>query len=381
MDTRVYPNPQLLVDGQWRAARAGRTIPIVNPASGDTIGQLAFAEREDLDEALEAAAKGFQTWKRVSAYERSKIMRKAANLLRERIELVATLMTMEQGKTLAEAKAEIHNGADTIDWFAEEGRRTYGRVIPARAEGVYQLVVKEPVGPVAAFTPWNFPINQIVRKLSAALAAGCSIIVKAPEETPASPAELIRAFVDAGVPAGAIGLVYGDPAAISSYLIPHPVIRKISFTGSTVVGKQLAALAGLHMKRATMELGGHAPVIVFDDADVAVAAKVMASSKFRNAGQVCISPTRFLVQEGVYDAFVEAFVANAKKLKVGDGLESGVNMGALANPRRSDGDGRQPRGREPSTAPRSGPAATASARRATSTSRRSSPSCRTTPRR
>jgi succinate-semialdehyde dehydrogenase/glutarate-semialdehyde dehydrogenase len=336
MDARVYPNPQLLIDGQWRDARAGRTMPIVNPASGAVIGSLAYAEKADLDEALEAAAKGFDTWKRVSAYERSKIMRKAANLLRERIELVATLMTMEQGKTLAEAKAEIHNGADTIDWFAEEGRRAYGRVIPARAPGVYQLVVKEPVGPVAAFTPWNFPINQIVRKLSAALAAGCSIIVKAPEETPASPAELIRAFVDAGVPPGAIGLVYGDPAEISSYLIPHPVIRKISFTGSTVVGKQLAALAGMHMKRATMELGGHAPVIVFDDADVAVAAKVMAASKFRNAGQVCISPTRFLVQEGVYDAFVDAFVANTKKLKVGDGLESGVNMGALANPRRTN---------------------------------------------
>jgi succinate-semialdehyde dehydrogenase / glutarate-semialdehyde dehydrogenase len=335
MDTRVYPNPQLLVNGEWRAARAGRTIPIVNPASGDTIGALAYAEKADLDEALEAAAKGFAVWKKVSAYERSKIMRKAANLLRERIDLVAMLMTMEQGKTLAEAKAEIHNGADTIDWFAEEGRRAYGRVIPARAEGVYQLVVKEPVGPVAAFTPWNFPINQIVRKLSAALSAGCSIIVKAPEETPASPAELIRAFVDAGVPPGAVGLVYGDPAEISSYLIPHPVIRKISFTGSTVVGKQLAALAGLHMKRATMELGGHAPVIVFDDADVAIAAKVMAASKFRNAGQVCISPTRFLVQEGVYDAFVEAFVANTKRLKVGDGLENGTTMGALANPRRS----------------------------------------------
>jgi len=335
MDTRVYPNPQLLIDGEWRAARAGRTMPIVNPASGGVIGTLAHAEKADLDEALEAAAKGFAAWKRVSAYERSKIMRKAANLLRERVELVATLMTMEQGKTLAEAKAEINNGADTIDWFAEEGRRAYGRVIPARAEGVYQLVIKEPVGPVAAFTPWNFPINQIVRKLSAALAAGCSIIVKAPEETPASPAELIRAFVDAGVPPGAVGLVYGDPAEISSYLIPHPVIRKISFTGSTVVGKQLAALAGQHMKRATMELGGHAPVIVFDDADVAVAAKVMAASKFRNAGQVCISPTRFLVQEGVYDAFVEAFVANTKRLKVGDGLESGTTMGALANPRRS----------------------------------------------
>ena len=335
MDTRIYPNTQLYIDGAWLPSQSGRTIAVVNPASGDAIGSLAYAERPDLDHALEAAARGFDTWRKISAYERSKLMRKAANLLRERVDLVARLMTMEQGKTLAEAKAEIHNGADTIDWFAEEARRTYGRVIPARGEGIYQLVIKEPVGPVAAFTPWNFPINQIVRKLSAALAAGCSIIVKAPEETPASPAELIRAFADAGVPAGTIGLVYGDPAEISSYLIPHPVIRKISFTGSTVVGKQLAALAGLHMKRATMELGGHAPVIVFDDADVAVAAKVMAASKFRNAGQVCISPTRFLVQEGVYDAFVEQFVANTKRLKVGDGMESGITMGALANPRRS----------------------------------------------
>ncbi len=335
MDTRVYPNTQLYIDGEWMNARSGRTMPVVNPASGSSIGTLAFAEQADLDHALDAADKGFRTWKRISAFERSKTMRKAANLMRERIEHIAMLMTMEQGKTIAEAKAEIINGADTIDWFAEEARRTYGRVIPARGEGIYQLVVKEPVGPVAAFTPWNFPINQIVRKLSAALAAGCSIIVKAPEETPASPAELIRAFADAGVPPGTIGLVYGDPAAISSYLIPHPVIRKISFTGSTVVGKQLAAMAGAHMKRATMELGGHAPVIIFDDADVAVAAKAMASSKFRNAGQVCISPTRFLVQEGVYDSFVEQFVANTKRLKVGNGLEQGITMGALANPRRS----------------------------------------------
>jgi len=331
----MYQDSQLLIDGSWGPASAGRTHPVVNPATGQTIGTFAWADRSDLDRALDSVDKGFKAWKKVSAHERSKIMRKAANLLRDRVEHVATLMTMEQGKTLAEAKAEIHNGADTIDWFAEEGRRAYGRVIPARAEGVYQLVVKEPVGPVAAFTPWNFPINQIVRKLSAALAAGCSIIVKAPEETPASPAELIRAFVDAGVPPGTVNLVYGDPAEISSYLIPHPVIRKISFTGSTVVGKQLAALAGLHMKRATMELGGHAPVIVFDDADVAIAAKVMASSKFRNAGQVCISPTRFLVQEGVYDSFVEQFVANTKRLKVGNGLETGMNMGALANPRRA----------------------------------------------
>jgi len=331
----MYQDSQLLIDGVWGPAASGRTHPVVNPATGQTIGTFAWAERADLDRALESVDKGFKVWKKVSAHERSKIMRKAANLLRERLDHVATLMTMEQGKTLSEAKAEVLNGADTIDWFAEEGRRAYGRVIPARAEGVYQLVVKEPVGPVAAFTPWNFPINQAVRKISAALAAGCSVILKGPEETPASPAELIRAFVDAGVPPGTVNLVYGDPAEISSYLIPHPVIRKISFTGSTAVGKHLAALAGQHMKRATMELGGHAPVIVFDDADVAVAAKVMASSKFRNAGQVCISPTRFLVQEGVYDSFVEQFVANTKKLKVGNGLESGVNMGALANPRRA----------------------------------------------
>ena len=335
MDQRLYPNTQLYIAGEWMNARSGRTIPVVNPASGDTIGTLAFAEQADLDHALDAADSGFRTWKKISAYERSKMMRKAADLLRERVDHIARLMTMEQGKTVAEAKGEILNGADTIDWFAEEARRAYGRVIPARGEGIYQLVVKEPVGPVAAFTPWNFPINQIVRKLSAALAAGCSIIVKAPEETPASPAELIRAFADAGVPPGTIGLVYGDPAQISSYLIPHPVIRKISFTGSTAIGKQLAAMAGQHMKRATMELGGHAPVIVFDDADAAIAAKVMAASKFRNAGQVCISPTRFLVQEGIYESFVEQFVANAKKLKVGDGLESGITMGALANPRRS----------------------------------------------
>jgi succinate-semialdehyde dehydrogenase / glutarate-semialdehyde dehydrogenase len=331
----MYPNTSLYIDGSWCPSASGDTLPVVNPANANQIGTVARAARPDLDRALEAAHKGFHVWRKVSAFDRAKIMRKAAGLLRERAEAIAPLMTMEQGKTLTEAKGEVLAAADIIDWFAEEARRTYGRVIPARAEGVYQLVVKEPVGPVAAFTPWNFPINQVVRKLSAALAAGCSIIVKAPEETPASPAELIRAYADAGVPAGVMNLVYGDPAEISSYLIPHPVIRKISFTGSTVVGKHLAALAGQHMKRATMELGGHAPVIIFDDANIDVAAKTMAFMKYRNAGQVCISPTRFLVQEGVYNSFVEKFVAASKKLKVGDGLESGVHMGALANPRRS----------------------------------------------
>ena len=331
----MYPNTQLYIDGAWCAAASGQTLPVMNPATGKQIGTLAHAEKADLDRALEAAAKGFAVWRKISAYERSKIMRKAANLMRERVDAIAPLMTQEQGKTLAEAKMEIMGGADTIDWFAEEARRTYGRVIPARAEGVYQLVIKEPVGPVAAFTPWNFPINQIVRKLSAALAAGCSIIVKAPEETPASPAELIRAYADAGVPAGVIGLVYGVPAEISSYLIPHPIIRKISFTGSTVVGKQLAAMAGQHMKRVTMELGGHAPVIVFDDADIDLAAKTMAGSKYRNAGQVCVSPTRFLVQEGVYKKFVDKFVEATEALKVGNGMDAGNTMGSLANPRRS----------------------------------------------
>ena len=331
----MYPNTQLFIDGAWMAAASGRTLPVVNPATGEQIGAVAHAERADLDRALEAADKGFRAWRKVSAFERSKILRKAANLLRERADAIAPLMTQEQGKTLVEAKGEIMAGADTIDWFAEEARRTYGRVIPARAEGVYQLVIKEPVGPVAAFSPWNFPINQAVRKISASLAAGCSIIIKAPEETPASPAELIRAYADAGVPAGVLNLVFGVPSEISEYLIPHPVIRKISFTGSTAVGKHLAALAGLHMKRATMELGGHAPVIIFDDADVAVAAKVMAGSKFRNAGQVCVSPTRFLVQEGVYKNFVDMFVQATQRLKVGNGLEAGVTMGALANPRRT----------------------------------------------
>ncbi|MDI3308094.1 MAG: NAD-dependent succinate-semialdehyde dehydrogenase [Acetobacteraceae bacterium] len=329
-----YPNVQLHINGEWRGARSGKTIPVLNPATEEVIGQVAHAGREDLDEALAAAEKGFQTWKKVSAFDRAKLMRKAADIFRSRADEIARLLTMEQGKPLPEAKIEVLAGADIIDWFAEEARRAYGRVIPARGEGIYQLVVKEPVGPVAAFTPWNFPINQVVRKLSAAVATGCSIIVKAPEETPASPAELIRAFVDAGLPAGVANLVYGVPAEISEYLIPHPVIRKVTFTGSTPVGKQLAALAGKHMKRVTMELGGHAPAIVFDDADLDLAARTLAGAKFRNAGQVCVSPTRFLIQEKLYEPFVEKFVAAAKAVKVGNGLEEGTQMGPLAHDRR-----------------------------------------------
>ncbi len=329
-----YPNVLLHIDGQWRPAQGNRTLPVLNPATEETIGTVAHATTADLDEALAASAKGFAAWKKVSAFDRSKLMRKAAELLRARADEIARLMTLEQGKPLIEAKMETLAGADIIDWFAEEARRAYGRVIPARAEGVYQLVVKEPVGPVAAFTPWNFPINQVVRKLSAAVATGCSIIVKAPEETPASPAELVRCFIDAGLPAGVVGLVYGVPAEISEYLIPHPVIRKVTFTGSTPVGKLLSALAGQHMKRVTMELGGHAPAIVFADADLDLAAKTLAAAKYRNAGQVCVSPTRFLVQEAMYEPFVEKFIAAARAVKVGDGMEQGTQMGPLAHDRR-----------------------------------------------
>lgn len=329
-----YKNTNIFINGIWRSGASKRTLPIKCPATSDVIGEVAYAEESDIEEAAHSALVGFATWKQVSAFERYKIMRNAAQLIRDRVEMISTLMTLEQGKPKTEAKLEIFAAADTIDWFAEEGRRAYGRVIPARQMDIYQLVVKEPVGPVAAFTPWNFPIMQITRKLAAALASGCSIIVKAPEETPASPSELIKAFIDAGVPNGTIGLIFGDPSQISKKLIAHPAIRKISFTGSTAVGKQLAAMAGLHMKRMTMELGGHAPVVIFNDADIPLAAKTMAASKFRNAGQVCVSPTRFLVQDGVYKEFVSEFVRHAENLNVGNGLDDGVGMGPLANPRR-----------------------------------------------
>ena len=334
MTERSYPDVQLMINGQWRDAAAGETLAVFDPATGAEIGRLAVARQADLDEALAAAQKGFEVWRKVPAVERAKLMREGARLFRERADRTARLLTLEQGKPLAEAKGEVMFACEVIEYFAEEGKRVSGRIVAPRAEGMLAQVFKEPVGPVAAFTPWNFPINQVVRKLCAALATGCSIIVKAPEETPASPAELIRAFVDAGIPAGVIGLVYGNPAEISNYLIPHPVIRKVTFTGSTPVGKQLAGLAGLHMKRVTMELGGHAPVIVAEDADIVRAAKASAAGKFRNAGQVCIAPTRFLVQNSVREAFVAELVKASQALKVGNGMTEGTTMGPLANPRR-----------------------------------------------
>jgi succinate-semialdehyde dehydrogenase/glutarate-semialdehyde dehydrogenase len=333
-EERMYPEVQLFIDNAWTKGAGGKTIPVLNPATGEEIGKVAHAEKADLDRALAAADKGFKAWKKVSPFDRYKVLRKAADIIRSRSDEIGKIMSMEQGKPFIEAKGETMLAGDIMDWFAEEARRTYGRIVPPRAEGVYQLVVKEPVGPVAAFTPWNFPINQAVRKCSAAIAAGCSIILKGPEETPAACAALVQAYVDAGVPAGVIQLVYGIPSEISEYLIPHPVIRKITFTGSTPVGKHLSMLAGQHMKRITMELGGHAPAIVFEDADVDTAIKVLSANKFRNAGQVCVSPTRFLVHEKVYGQFVQGFTDFAKSLKVGDGMDKDTRMGPLANDRR-----------------------------------------------
>ena len=329
-----YPDTQLLIDGEWQPSTTGSTIPVLSPATGRKIGSVASASIDDLERAVLAAHKGFELWRAVPAVQRAAVMRKAAGLLRERSASIARVLTTEQGKPLSEAMMEVHASADIIEWFADEGLRVYGRIVPPRNPAMQQLVTKEPVGPVAAFTPWNYPVNQIVRKLSAALACGCSMLVKAPEETPASPAALLRAFVDAGVPAGTVGLVFGEPEQISNHLIAHPLIRKITFTGSTAIGKQLAALAGKHMKRASMELGGHAPVIVASDANAALAVRFLAPTKFHNAGQACVSPTRFLVHNSLRKNFEEAMVAYAKNLKPGDGLAEATTLGPLANARR-----------------------------------------------
>ena len=330
-----YPKLRMFIDGQWiDGGKDGEDV--INPATGKLLGRLPHATPADLDRALAAADKGFKEWRKVSPYERSKVLRKAADRLRERREAIATGLTMDQGKPIAEARIEVAAAPDHIEWYAEEGRRTYGRIIPGRADNIMQFAKREPIGPVAAFTPWNFPINQAVRKVAAALAAGCSIILKGPEETPSACVGLVEAFHDAGVPAGVVNLVFGVPARISEYLIPSPVIRKISFTGSVPVGKHLASMAGKHMKRATMELGGHSPVLIFDDVDPAKVVSMIGPFKYRNAGQVCISPTRFYVHEAVHDKFLAGFLEYTKSLKVGDGLDAATKMGPMANPRRID---------------------------------------------
>jgi succinate-semialdehyde dehydrogenase/glutarate-semialdehyde dehydrogenase len=332
----MYTQLGLYIDGKWHHGNGGGGEEVINPATQKPLAHLPHASTADLDAALAAAESGLKVWKAKSAYDRARIIKKAADLIRERSETIARVMTQEQGKILAEAKIEVNTSADIAEWFAEEGRRAYGRIIPSRNPAVRQMVVTEPVGVVAAFTPWNFPTLTPVRKIAAALAAGCAIIVKASEETPGACVELVKCFEDAGLPPGTLNLVFGVPAMVSEHLIASPIVRKISFTGSVPVGKHLAQLAAKGMKRATMELGGHSPVIVFGDADPEKSADVISASKYRNAGQVCISPTRFYVHETVYDRFLKRFTDNAKAIKLGDGLEKDTTMGPLANPRRLD---------------------------------------------
>lgn len=333
-DAFTYPAPKLFIAGVWRMAGDGATQPVLNPATGETIGDLPVAGEADLDEALAAADAGFKVWRKTSAYDRARILHDAARLMRERSRYIGSVSTTEQGKPLAESSAEAMACADIFDWFAEEARRAYGRIVPSKHPGVRHMVFKEPIGPVAAFSPWNFPTTIPSRKMAAALAAGCSVIIKPAEEAPGSCLELARCLDDAGLPKGVLNVVFGVPADISTYLIASPVIRKVSFTGSTVVGKHLARLAADGMKPTTMELGGHAPVIVFEDADLDLAVRLSAGSKYRNAGQICIAPTRFYVHDSLHDAFVEKFAAHANSLKLGGGMDPATSMGPLANRRR-----------------------------------------------
>lgn len=330
----TYAGLHLYIDGEFIGVQNRRTMPVADPGTGQAIGELPLAEAADIARAVDAAHRAFRAWKRESPLVRSDILRKAAALIRERAQEIGCHITMDQGKPLHEAVAEVISSAEHLEWHAEEGRRIYGRVIPARSPDVQQTVLREPIGVCAAFSPWNFPFNQALRKVAAALATGCTVVLKGPEESPSAIVALARIFDDCGLPPGCLNIVWGVPSEISTQLIESPLVRKISFTGSVPVGKHLAALAGAQMKRMTMELGGHAPVIVCNDADVERAATMLASYKFRNAGQVCVSPTRFFVQRGVYERFIDRYLDEVKKIRVGYGLERGVTMGPLAHGRR-----------------------------------------------
>ena len=332
----MYEKLSLYIDGAFVDAEGRKTEAVINPASGEVLGQLPHATREDLDRALQAAQRAFETWKKSSPLERSAVLRKVGELARERAEAIGRNITMDQGKPLAEAIGEVQVCAEHAEWHAEECRRIYGRVIPPRRHDVRQFVLREPVGVCAAFTPWNFPFNQAIRKMVAALGAGCTLVLKGPETAPSAVIALARLFHDAGLPAGCLNLVWGVPGEISEYLINSPIVRKVSFTGSIPVGKQLAAMAGAQMKRGTWELGGHSPAIIFDDADVDQAATMLAKLKTRNAGQVCVSPSRFFVQSRIYDRFAARFVETIASTKLGNGLEKGTQMGPLAHARRVD---------------------------------------------
>lgn len=333
MATTYDADLALFINGSWQIGEGRDLFPVVNPANGETIAEVPMASAADLDAALDAADKGFLVWRATPIDRRAAVLRKTAALLRERVESIATLLTLEQGKVIAEARAEVLSSAQIFDWCAEEASRTYGRVL-VRPSGQRAMVIKQPIGPVAAFSPWNFPIYLMAKKMAPALATGCSVIAKPPEETPGCTGALMRCLADAGLPAGVAQLVHGVPDAVSRQLIASPVIRKVSFTGSIPVGKHLMRLAADSLKRVTMELGGHAPVLVFEDCDLDKTLDLVVPQKFRNAGQVCVSPTRFFVQESIYQRFVDGFAARTHAVTPGAGLDPGSAMGPLANVRR-----------------------------------------------
>ena len=328
-----YPDLHLYINGEWR--KTASDLPVLNPATEEEIGRLPHAERSDLDDALEAANSGFRTWSQAAPAERANVLLNAAALMRERQEEIALAITAEHGKPVEQARLEVIRGCEFFEWDAGEATRTYGRVIPS-APGVRYIVHHQPIGTVAAFSPWNFPMSQPCRKVAGAIAAGCSIILKAAEETPAGALQIARALHDAGLPPGVLNLVFGTPQEISDYLIKQDQVRLVAFTGSTVVGRHLTTLAAQHLTPVLMELGGHAPVIVCEDTDVEAAAISGAVRKMRNAGQVCTSPTRFFVHESIFDEYTDIFVRRAAATVVGNGMDPGVEMGPLANGRRID---------------------------------------------
>lgn len=331
----MYPEKlELLIAGQWCQGSEGKTESVLNPATEEVIAQVPHASAADLDRAINSSAEGFQIWKNTPPIQRQKVLEKAADLMQERIDTMAKILTIEMGKPVAESKIELQFCIDVMRWYAEEGKRAYGRIIPSRMAGVRQMMIKEPVGPSCAFVAWNFPGTNVIRKVAGALAAGCSMLIKPSEETPATAIGIAQCLQEAGLPAGVLNVVFGVPDEVSRQVLASWIPRKLSFTGSIPVGKHLTKLSADTLKRCTMELGGHAPVIVFDDADIDHALDSMAGFKFRNAGQVCISPTRFYIQQDSYNQFVAGFAERAKAVKVGNGLDEGVTMGPLIADRR-----------------------------------------------
>ncbi|WP_273822519.1 NAD-dependent succinate-semialdehyde dehydrogenase [Pseudomonas asplenii] len=330
----TYDSLYLFIGGEWIGTGGRATAAVINPATETEIGRVPLATLTDLDRALDVAQQSFATWRQTVPDQRAKVLKRAADLILERAAHIAAQMTLEEGKPLAEAMDEVTRAAEYFEWFAESARRIDGRVVPANRPGVLQLVKRQAIGPVAAFTPWNFPAITPARKLSAALAAGCSVILKPGEESPSTALALARALDDAGLPKGVLQVVFGVPDQVSSHLIASPIIRKVTFTGSVPIGRLLSARAAEGVKPITLELGGHGPVLVFDDAEVKKAAVEGVANRFRGTGQVCISSTRFLIQRGVYQPFVDAFVTATQALRIGNGLDPRTQVGPLANPRQ-----------------------------------------------